>query len=42
MRAAETVTSGHIIWDHNVVAELRTGLFLSVMAHMSFRYPPKW
>ena len=42
MRAAEAVTSGHIIWDHIVVTEplevLRTGLFFSETAH----YPPKW
>lgn len=38
MRAAEAVTSGHIIWDHIVV----TGLFLSVTAHVSFHYPPRW
>ena len=46
MRATEAVTSGQIIWDHSVVAEplegLRTGLFLSVTAHMSFHYPPKY
>jgi len=38
MRAAEAVTSGHIIWHHIVVTEplegLRTGLFLSVTAHV--------
>jgi hypothetical protein len=37
MRAAETVASGRVIWDHIVVNELlkvlRTGLFLSVKAH---------
>jgi hypothetical protein len=38
MRAAGAVTSGHVIWDHIVVTEplegLRTGLFLSVTAHV--------
>jgi len=46
MRAAEAVASGHVIWDHTVVTEplkgLRTELFLSVTAHISFHYLPKW